>query len=155
MTLNQVIQELKQIAESHAQIKHFFFGEGVDWTKLVLPYPAVLLQLEAPVRLIRNGGAEIDFSIIVCDQIYQAREDVNDPELRANSTEVMSDMLLIAEDLVALLDDPAAEWVLRSDPVQVQMLSEVQLNQDITAGVKIDFTLALPNIKDRCAVPVN
>lgn len=155
MTLNQVIQELKQIAESHAQIKHFFFGEGVDWTKLVLPYPAVLLQLEAPVRLIRNGGAEIDFSIIVCDQIYETREDVNDPVLRANSTEVMSDMLLIAEDLVALLDGPTTEWVLRSDPVQVQMLSEVQLNQDTTAGVKIDFTLALSNIKDRCAVPVN
>ena len=47
MTLNNVIQELNDIATNHLQINHFFFGEEWDFASSgVVNCPAMIAVLE-------------------------------------------------------------------------------------------------------------
>lgn len=150
MTLNQTIQQLKEIAENHSQINSFYYGEPVDWATLNLVYPGLLLT-QGPVKIV-SGGVEIDFSIYLADLVFQTAEDVNDTSLHANTIEVQSDMLSVVNDLAANIENQDYDWILRSD-LNCELYDLVPINEDMVAGVKADFTLFIPMAKDRCAVP--
>ena len=155
MTLNQTIKRLQQIAQSHAQIKHVYFGDPVEWVRYAHPYPCCLLAIERPVRVLQNGVTEIDFSITVADRVFQTEEDINDPAMEANSIEGQSDCLSMIHDLIALSESPEEEWYQKADPVQVELYSDIPFNEDVAAGARAEFTLQLMNVKDRCAIPLN
>jgi hypothetical protein len=150
MTLNQAIQQLKEIAQSHSQLRSFYFGEPYNWPSLTLEYPACLITQEG-VRLL-NGALEIDFSIWLADRIFQTEEDVNKPELKANSIEVQSDMLLVLEDLISAIENPDLDWMQSQDSIQIEMYSD-NMNDDQVAGCKGDFTIRFEQPKDRCIIP--
>lgn len=152
MTLNQVIKQLKQIVQSHRQINSFYFGEAANWTTLKLVYPGFLLQLNAAIRIV-PGGMEIDFSMYVSDLVFQTEEDVNDASLYANTIEVQSDSLSVVNDIVSLISDPDYDWILRGNVVCTPY-DAIPINEDMVAGVKADFTMYVPTVKDRCAAPI-
>lgn len=153
MTLNQVIRQIKQIAQSHRQINSFYFGEAANWTTLKIVYPGFLLQLNGSIRIVSNG-MEIDFSMFISDLVFQTEEDVNDESLEANTIEVQSDSISVINDLVALLNDPDTDWIVRGD-VNCTPYDAVPINEDMVAGVKADFTLFIPTVQNTCDAPVN
>jgi len=67
-----------------------------------------------------------------------------------NETEVLSDMTLIGEDVMAQLRKPTQQWVV-SDNASITYYTES--DPDYLAGIKIDITLTLPSINNRCQVP--
>jgi hypothetical protein len=67
-----------------------------------------------------------------------------------NETEVLSDMTLVGQDIVAQLRYPKAIWEI-GDNAAITFFTES--DPDYLAGVKIDITMQLPYLNDRCQVP--
>jgi hypothetical protein len=70
--------------------------------------------------------------------------------VETDAQEVLSDMSLVAEDIVARLRTPSNEWI-TSDNINVQFFREAE--PDYLAGVRLDVTLTLPSINNRCQIP--
>lgn len=140
MTLNQVIKEITKIGEKHSQIKFVFFGDV--WERLSngeVSYPALFLTLAD--ASISAKHIEYRFSIYIMDRVLSGNE---------NEIEILSDMTLIGQDVVAQLRHPSQQWVL-SDSLPISYYTES--DPDYLGGIKIDITLTLPSINDRCQVP--
>lgn len=153
MTLNNVIQELQKIAQGHAQIKHFYFGEGADWQVVDKEYPACWLSLAGPARL-TPVGTEYDFTLWLCDLVSKEVEDVNNKEAHANTIEVQSDMVQVLEDMVAHIDSPVnTEWQLLTQNVNAELYDFVPVNNDYVAGVKGDLTIRVIKGRDCSIIP--
>jgi hypothetical protein len=69
-----------------------------------------------------------------------------------NETEVLSDMTLVGQDMVASLRDHIYEWIV-SDNMSVTFFTES--DPDYLAGLKIDFSLTLSSLNDTCQIPTN
>lgn len=69
-----------------------------------------------------------------------------------NETEVLSDQLLIAQDIISMLRFPKFDWDI-GDSVSLEFYTETQ--EDYLAGVKADITVIFPMLSDRCQVPTN
>jgi hypothetical protein len=59
-------------------------------------------------------------------------------------------MSLVAEDIVAELRTPSNQWI-TGDNLNVTFFREAE--PDFLAGVRIDATLTLPSINNRCQIP--
>jgi hypothetical protein len=73
-----------------------------------------------------------------------------------NETEVLSDMTQVAGDIVAQLRYPEdysiVTWTLNQN---LPITFYTEEDPDLLAGVKLDITLSLPFINNRCQVPSN
>ena len=67
-----------------------------------------------------------------------------------NETEVLSDMTLVGQDIVANLRDPQYNWN-AGDNMPMSFYTES--DPDYLAGVKIDFSLTLSSLNDTCQIP--
>jgi hypothetical protein len=139
MTLNQIVKEIRSYGENHPQINTVYFGEFSD--KLDdqdIVYPAMFFDID-----------EARFSAKLLTYVFNIY--ILDRHLvETDALEVMSDMSLIAEDIVARLRNPTNTWV-TSDEIPMQYLREAE--PDFIAGVKIDATLTLPSLNNRCQIP--
>ena len=64
--------------------------------------------------------------------------------------EVLSDMTLVAQDLVAEIRNNTNEWLV-GDTIPMQYF--VEEDPDYIAGVRLDITLTLSSINNRCQIP--
>jgi hypothetical protein len=139
MTLNQIIKQIKSYGENHPQINHVWFGDFYD--KLDdedVIYPAMFLDINSGNFL--GKQLSYSFSIYLLDRHL----------VETQAEEVLSDMSLIAEDIVALLKTPSLEWA--ADPnIPVTIFREAE--PDFLAGLKLDVTLILPSLNNRCQIP--
>lgn len=139
MTLNQIITQIKSYGVNHPQINYVLFGEFAD--KLDdedVTYPAMFLDLQSA-----NFSAKqlsYVFNIYLLDRHLQ----------ETDALEVLSDMSLVAEDMVASLRTPTNTWVV-DDTLPMQFFREA--DPDFLAGVRIDVTLTLPSLNNRCQIP--
>jgi hypothetical protein len=73
-----------------------------------------------------------------------------------NETEVLSDMTQVAGDIVAQLRYPEdyqiVTWTLNQN---LPITFYTESDPDYLAGVKLDVTLTVPFINNRCQVPSN
>jgi hypothetical protein len=146
MTLNQIVKELTTIGNAHEQINFVYFGDV--WERLSngeVTYPAMFFTLTGA----NVGAKEIaySFSLYFMDRMLMEE---------TNETEVLSDMTQVAGDIVAQLRYPKdysiVTWTLNQNlPVTFYTESD----PDLLAGVKLDATLAVPFINNRCQVPSN
>lgn len=139
MTLNNIIQTIKSYGESHPQINYVYFGEFSD--KLDdedVTYPAMFIDLDNASVLAKQ--ISYTFNIYLLDRHLQ----------ETDALEVLSDMGLVAEDIVARLRTPSNEWV-TSDNLPLTFFRES--DPDFLAGVRIDATLTLPSLNNRCQIP--
>ena len=153
MTLNQVIARLQAIALSHRQIETFYYGnlwEVLNATEGKVTYPLCIVEHNTSTISAAQRLTSHRFRIYLFDLVNVA----NDTE--SNETEVLSDMMSVAEDLVALIKSPIYEsgdndvWLAPGEAA-VALFTE-KLN-DMTAGVAIDIDIASPYPLDRCQVP--
>ena len=139
MTLNQIISQIKSYGTSHPQINYVLFGEFSD--KLDdedVTYPAMFIDLASA-----NFSAKqlsYTFNIYLLDRHLQ----------ETDALEVLSDMSLIAEDIVAKLRTPSNTWI-TEDNIPMTFFREA--DPDFLAGIRIDASLILPSLNNRCQIP--
>lgn len=140
-TLNQVIKRLENIAESHLQIKGFGYGDlwEVDVKDVSFPYMFIQLQ---PSQ-VQGKNVRLNFDLLIMDQTGEN-----------NELEVLSDSLLTALDVRALLNDPEYDSYYQLD-------DNSQINDFFTekfsfrvSGLNMRLTFNIINLKDRCSVPL-
>jgi hypothetical protein len=142
MTLNQIVKQITEFGNNHEQIKFVYFGDV--WERLSngeVTYPAMFFNLNDAQILAKQ--IQYNFSIYVMDRMLMEE---------TNETEVLSDMTLVGQDMVASLRDHIYEWIV-SDNMSVTFYTES--DPDYLAGVKIDFSLTLSSLNDTCQIPTN
>ena len=142
LTLNQTIKLIKDIASSHYQINSIYFGdiwEFLNQTDNV--YPAMFYSLNS--SSIEDKNIKLNFSLFFMDRQLQNED---------NENEVLSDQLLIAQDIIAMMKFPKFDWEI--DPtINLEFYTENE--KDYLAGVKADIAINFPMINDRCVLPAN
>jgi hypothetical protein len=142
MTLNQIVKQISAFGNNHEQIKFVYFGDV--WERLSngeVTYPAMFFNLNDAQILAKQ--IQYNFSIYVMDRMLMEE---------TNETEVLSDMTLVGQDMVASLRDHIYNWVV-SDNMSVTFFTES--DPDYLAGLKIDFSLTLSSLNDTCQIPTN
>jgi hypothetical protein len=139
MTLNQIVKQITSYGTSHPQISTVFFGDFADkLDDADVVYPAMFYDL--------NGGNFLAKQLSFTFSIYLLDRHL----VETDAQEVLSDMSLVAEDIVARLRTPSNEWI-TSDNINVQFFREAE--PDYLAGVRLDVTITLPSINNRCQIP--
>ncbi len=142
LTLNQIVKQITEFGNTHEQIKFVYFGDV--WERLSngeVTYPAMFFSLIDAQILAKQ--IQYNFSIYVMDRMLMEE---------TNETEVLSDMTLIGQDMVAKLRDHVYNWI-ASDNMTLSFYTES--DPDYLAGVKIDFSLTLSSLNDTCQIPTN
>lgn len=146
MTLNQIVSELTKIGNDHEQINYVYFGDV--WERISngeVTYPAMFMTLTGASFGAKDIG--YSFSLYFMDRMLMEE---------TNETEVLSDMTQVAGDIVAQLRYPEdysiVTWSLNQN---LPITFYTESDPDLLAGVKLDITLTLPFINDRCQVPSN
>lgn len=142
MTLNQIVKQITTFGNNHEQIKFVYFGDV--WERLSngeVTYPAMFFSLIDAQILAKQ--IQYNFSIYVMDRMLMEE---------TNETEVLSDMTLIGQDMVAKLRSPEYNWT-ANDNMSLSFYTES--DPDYLAGVKIDFSLTLSSLNDTCQIPSN
>jgi hypothetical protein len=139
MTLNQIVKQITGYGTSHPQINTVYFGDFADkLDDADVVYPAMFYDLESGNFLAKQ--LSFSFSIYLLDRHL----------VETDAQEVLSDMSLVAEDIVARLRTPSNEWI-TSDNINVQFFREAE--PDYLAGVRLDVSITLPSINNRCQIP--
>jgi len=146
MTLNQIVKELTTIGNQHEQINFVYFGDV--WERLSngeVTYPAMFFTLLGANYAAKEIG--FSFSLYFMDRMLSEE---------TNETEVLSDMTQVAGDIVAQLRYPTdyanVTWTLNQN---LPITFYTESDPDYLAGVKLDITLTVPFINNRCEVPSN
>ncbi len=140
LTLNQTVKLIKDIAQSHDQINTVYFGDV--WEFLAQTdnvYPAMFYSLTG--SQINGKSLDMSFSLFFLDRQLQDE---------TNETEVLSDQLLIAQDIISMLRFPKFDWEI-GDNVVLEFFTENE--KDYLAGVKADVTISFPMLSNRCQIP--
>lgn len=144
MTLNQIVKEITKLGNDHEQINFVYFGDV--WERLSngeVSYPAMFFTLTGAT--VQAKEINYNFSLYFMDRMLMEE---------TNETEVLSDMTLVGQDIIAQFRYPKdysiVTWTLGSS-VPVTFFTES--DPDYLAGVKLDISLSLPFINDRCQVP--
>lgn len=146
MTLNQVVKRIKTIALAHLQIRNFYYGNVSDFlTDKTTRYASCFLQDVPGVIDLSGKVTVLNFKMFLLDLVHVS-EDAKDNEL-----DVQSDMLSVAEDLIAEMDDSTyTDWKLSlSNPITFVR----EEDSDLVAGVVVDLAIHKLFVKDTCAVP--
>jgi len=139
MTLNQIVKQITGYGTSHPQINTVYFGDFADkLDDADVVYPAMFYDLESGNFLAKQ--LSFVFSIYLLDRHL----------VETDASEVLSDMSLVAEDIVARFRTPTNEWI-TSDNINMQFFREAE--PDYLAGVRLDVSITLPSINNRCQIP--
>lgn len=146
MTPNQVILRIKTLAGDHKQIRNVYEGQVSEFlTDKTTLYPSAFLQPTTGNISTLKKTVMIGFRLFLLD-LANVSTDAN-----ANTLEIQSDMTLVAMDLIAQMNrSEFNDWQLSADNA-MQWLQEN--DNDMTAGVYIDFTIQSPFSQNVCQVP--
>jgi len=140
LSLNQIVQRISNYGAEHAMINHVHFGEMYNWlSSEEAIYPSMFFNVERASILERQ--TKYIFSIYFLDRQLQ----------ETDGLEEMSDMALIAQDIIALFRNNNNEWII--DNV-IPMNFVVEGEPDYLAGVALEVGLTISNINNRCEVPI-
>lgn len=145
MTLNEVVHELEQIANNHLQINTFGFGDVWEIaTSGDITYPLMWTTIDGVDISTKDKTEVYRFSLLFMDIVKNGE---------INETEVLSDQLSIAKDVLALLKSPSYEWTFEDNTSTLEDFTERFV--DSVSGWKMNISLRLPFTSDRCVVPTN
>lgn len=147
MTLNQIIQRIKTIALAHKQINDFREGDVVNFLRESdVVYPCCLLQI-LPGRISRTEKqTTVRIALYLCDLVDLSIDS------KENELEVKSDLLSIAEDMMAAFSYPQFEqdWDF-SDEASVEFLDEKF--EDMISAVLLTLDFKTRFDSNRCQIP--
>jgi len=141
LTLNQVVDTITQIATAHKQIKSVYFGDIADYLSKGTDniYPS--LYYDVTGANIQGKSLTLNFSLYFFDRMLAEN---------TNETEVLSDMLEVAQDILAQLK---YNNFIFDEMTSATISFITEDTPDLLAGVKVDMALDIPFLADRCQVP--
>lgn len=138
-TLNQLVKKITDYGNQHPQINFVLYGDVYDHlSQGEVTYPAMFFNIEEVSILAKQ--IQYTFGIYFMDRQIENTEEL----------EVMSDQILVAQDIIALIRNNANAWIV-GDNIPMQLF--VESEPDVLAGVKISVSLLLPSINNRCQIP--
>lgn len=145
MTLNQIVSQLNTIANNHAQIQTFGFGDVWEIsTSGDIQYGLMWVTLEGVEVSTREKAEYYNFSLLFMDAVKNGE---------VNELEVLSDQLSIAKDVLATLKNPTYDWTFEDNVSTLEDFTERFV--DSVSGWKLNIRLKLPFTSDRCVIPTN
>ena len=149
LTLNQIVKRLKTAAESHKQIATFINTDYLEEYMTEpdrIQYPVCVSVLQDPIISRITKATEHPFKIYFLDLVNVASD------TKANQADVYSDMMEIAKDFVALLQNPdwRFDWEIGKD-TPVQTIRDG--SEDVVCGVCVTISIFTAFTADRCQVP--
>jgi hypothetical protein len=141
-TLNQIINQLQSVQQSHAQLNGFGFGEVFELSTQQENYP--LLWANVLTSNISEKTLTLNFGIMILDIVSDDSR---------NERDTMSDTLSISQDVIAMLENPTNDdSFLVGDSVTLEPLFEAF--PDKVNGWLITLSFELPFEANRCQVPL-
>ena len=141
-TLNQLINQLQAVQESHAQLNGFGFGEVFELSTQQENYP--LMWANVLTSNISEKTLTLNFGIMILDIVSDDSR---------NERDTLSDTLSISQDVIALLENPLNDDnFLVGDSVTLEPLFEVF--PDKVNGWLMTVAFELPFEANRCQVPL-
>jgi len=141
-TLNQIINQLQAVQESHAQLNGFGFGEVFELSTQQENYP--LMWANVLTSNISEKTLTLNFGIMILDIVSDDSR---------NERDTLSDTLSISQDVIALLENPLNDdSFLVGDSVTLEPLFEVF--PDKVNGWLMTLAFELPFEANRCQVPL-
>jgi len=150
MTLNNIISYIQTMAESHKQIKSFFFGLRDEWlSNGDIQYPAMFVELKTAKvsRITRN--TTYSFVCVLADLSDVASH------AQENEFEVESDLTQIAEDMVSLMQFESDKNSDFQSSKEVILEYFTDTLEDIDIAVGFQFDISTRYAANRCQVPTN
>lgn len=152
LTLNGILARLRSLAESHAQLRTFYFGDPHEFDEpsegehTDIVYPACFVHAQPGTIDRKEHLINFNFKIYFYDLVKVSQGTEN------NETEVLSDMSGVAQDFMAMLmySGYQRDWIIK-DLANFDLKTE-QLN-DMVAGVVVDVQIGVDFLADRCQVP--
>jgi len=140
MTIKEVKKLLNNLAIDHKQINDFGWGDvwEIGESKSIT-YPLMYCTIQN--SNVSGKTFNLSLSIIFADLVFEDEK---------NEDDVISDQMLICQDIIAQLRSDTFDFTL-GQSVNVNFFTE-RLS-DLVAGVQATISLALPYVADRCAVP--
>ena len=140
MTIKEVKKLLNNLATDHKQINDFGWGDvwEIGESKSIT-YPLMYCTIQN--SNVSGKTFNLSLSIIFADLVFEDEK---------NEDDVISDQMLICQDIIAQLRSDTFDFTL-GQSVNVNFFTE-RLS-DLVAGVQASISLALPYVADRCAVP--
>lgn len=141
-TLNQIINQLEAVQQSHAQLNGFGFGEVFELSTQQENYP--LLWANVLTSNISEKTLTLNFGIMILDIVSDDSR---------NERDTMSDTLSISQDVIAMLENPTNDdSFLIGDSVTLEPLFEAF--PDKVNGWLMTLSFELPFEANRCQVPL-
>jgi hypothetical protein len=141
-TLNQIINQLEAVQQSHAQLNGFGFGEVFELSTQQENYP--LLWANVLTSNISEKTLTLNFGIMILDIVSDDSR---------NERDTMSDTLSISQDVIAMLENPTNDDnFLVGDSVTLEPLFEAF--PDKVNGWLMTISFELPFEANRCQVPI-
>lgn len=137
ISLRSLVKQIQEIGEHHEQVRTVQFGAYKNSLDLDVVYP--LMHFDYTSASISGKSLLLDFSIYILDRT-----------IISNELEVLSDTLLIAQDIIAQLKSKYYDVIL-GNGISIDFL--IEENADITGGCLVNVTFELPYTYNRCAVP--
>jgi len=140
MTIKEVKSLLNNLANDHKQINDFGWGDVWELGESKsITYPLMYCTIES--SNVSGSIFNLSLSIIFADLVFADEK---------NEDDVISDQMLICQDIIAQLRSDTFEFTL-GNSVNINFFTE-RLS-DLVAGVQASISLAIPYVADRCAVP--
>lgn len=146
MTYNNIIARIKNIALAHKQVKSFYKGLVSDFlTDKTTLYAAVFLQDNGGTISLSGHATTINFKLYFVDLVHVAAD------TKDNEQDVHSDMISVAQDILAQLNHPSYnDWIISPDN-NLQLL--VEDDGDMFAGCSLDISISFVYTQNVCGVP--
>ena len=148
MTLNQVIQRIRNLALAHNQVRSFYQGLVSDFlVDKTTKYPAVFLQDNGGNISLSGRATKLSYRIFLLDLVHVSEDS------KQNEQDVQSDMVSIAMDLFAQMNYGAYDdWKISADN-NLQLV--VENDNDLVAGCVLDFSVSIMYNQNVCQVPTD
>lgn len=140
MTLNELIEKITEFGNNHQIIETTYFGPAMDkLAEADVKYPMFTFDT--------NGGNIDGASLVLIFSMFFFDRLTAD---RSNMQDVHSDMLQVAQDIIAQLRYPGWDFDIRPG-IPIALFDDS--TPEMLAGVNAQVTLVLPYVSDRCSVP--
>lgn len=146
-TLNQLVNNFRDIADKHHMIRRFEYGNPTDYYQSgTTDSPELWMHVDGIVR--DNGGVStFDCTLTLADEII--REGTNE-------LEVESDLVLMADDIVAQCYIKSAEYgwsVPRSQTTQYKIFTEDRKTPKNLKLLQFNIQIRVKKSSDTCSIP--
>jgi hypothetical protein len=146
-TLNQIVSKLQSLALNHKQVKYFYYGNIVEVLNGGdIPYPACFVELNGATVTTDEDLTKYQFRIWFCDLLNLSEGAKN------NYLELQSDLVLIAEDMISMINSTILYDFWTVNEVYPLVFAEEQM-RDYIISVSFDVEISVHYLADRCIVP--